>query len=143
MDKLYLIATIAGQGVAIRAAAVDSVVEIGAISPVPLSAPHIAGLAALRSRLLTIICTEQALGLTPSGKASSRAVIVEVDGHYYGLVVGTIDDARIIEADPVPIRARLHPGWARVAIGMIDFEGESLILIDPQRLIAGPEEMAA
>jgi purine-binding chemotaxis protein CheW len=42
---------------------------------------------------------------------------------------------------PQPIRARLAPGWARVALGMLDYDGDSILLIDPERLVAGPEEM--
>lgn len=142
MDKLFLLCTIAGQSVAIRAAQVDSVVDIGAIAPVPLAPAHVVGLAALRSRLLTVICCNRALGLPAPAKPSSRAVVVTVDGHPYGLLVGAIDDARVIEQEPVPIRARLEAGWARVATGMVDFEGEALLLVEPERLIAGPEEHA-
>lgn len=143
MDKLFLLCTIAGQPVAIRAAQVDSVVDIGAIAPVPLAPPYVVGLAALRSRLLTIICCNRALGLDAPTKPSSRAVVVAVDGHHYGLLVGSIEDARIIEREPVPIRARLEPGWAGVALGMIEFEGEALLLIDVEKLVAGPEERLA
>ena len=52
MEALKLIARIADQQVAISADTVESVVEVEAITPVPLAAPHIAGLAALRSRVL-------------------------------------------------------------------------------------------
>ncbi|WP_414903016.1 chemotaxis protein CheW [Sphingomonas flavalba] len=142
MDKLFLLCTIAGQPAAIRAVQVDSVVDIGPIAPVPLAPPHVIGLAALRSRLLTIICCNRALGLPPPAKPTSRAVVVTVDGHPYGLLVGSIDDARVIEQEPVPVRARLEPGWARVVTGMVDFEGEALLIVDPERLIGGPEEDA-
>jgi purine-binding chemotaxis protein CheW len=143
MENLYLICSIAGQPVAIRAATVDSVVDIGAVSPVPMAPPHVAGLAALRSKLLTIICCERALGFPVSPRSTRRAVIVSVDGHHYGLLVGTIEDASVIERDVVPIRAKLEPGWARVAEGMIEHDGEALLLVDPAKLIAGPEEIFA
>lgn len=143
MEKLYLIATIAGQPVAIRAAMVESVVDIGQISPVPLAPPHVAGLAALRSKVLTVICCERALGLVPVPRRSARIVVVEIDGHSYGLLVGTIEDARVIEEPPAPIRARLDAGWARVAIGMLDFDGEPVLLVDPEQIVAGGDEMLA
>ena len=143
MDNLYLIATIAGQSVAIRAAAVHSVVDIDAIAPVPLAPAHIAGLATLRSQVLTVICCECALGLDQRPTAKKRAVIVEVDGHHYALLVGTIDDVRAIEEAPAPVRARLDGGWARIARGLLDYEGESVLLIDHEALIAGPEPLAA
>lgn len=143
MDKLYLIATIAGQPVAIRAELVESVVDIGEVSPVPLAPPHVAGLAALRSRVLTVICCERALGLSPAPRARGRIVVVDVDGHHYGLLVGTIEDARVIDEAPQPIRARLDAGWARVALGMLDYDGETLLLVDPERIVAGCDDAVA
>jgi purine-binding chemotaxis protein CheW len=143
MDKLYLIATISGQPVAIRASLVDSVVDLGDIAPVPLAPAHVAGLAALRSKVLTVICCECSLGLTESPANIKRAVVVSIDGHYYGLLVGSIEDARVIEEPPQPIRARLEAGWARVSMGMLEYDGEALLLIDPERIIAGPDEALA
>lgn len=143
MDKLYLIATIAGQAVAIRAALVESVVDVGTVAPVPLAPPHVAGLAALRSRVLTVISCERSLGLESAGRASSRVVVVSIDGHHYGLLVGSIEDARLIDEPPQPIRARLDAGWARVALGMLDYHGEALLLIDPERIVSGPDEALA
>lgn len=143
MDKLYLIATIAGQPIAIRSSLVDSVVDLGAVAPVPLAPPHVAGLAALRSKVLTVISSEWSLGLTTGKAAGRRAVVVNIDGHYYGLLVSSIDDARIIDQQPEPIRGRLEAGWERVALGMLEHEGEALLLIDPERLIAGPDQAIA
>jgi purine-binding chemotaxis protein CheW len=143
MDNLYLIATIAGQPVAIRAEMVESVVDLGAIAPVPLAPMHVAGLAALRSKVLTVICCECALGIEQAPRGTSRAVVVSIDGHHYGLLVGAIEDARVIDEPPQAIRGRLDAGWSRVAIGMLEYDGEALLLIDPERIIAGPEEALA
>jgi len=143
MEKLYLIATIAGQSVAIRASLVESVVDLGAIAPVPLAPPHVSGLAALRSKVLTVICCECSLRLAETRQTQRRAVVVSIDGHHYGLLVGSIDDARVIDEPPQPIRGRLEAGWARVALGMLEYEGEALLLIDPEQIIAGPDEALA
>ncbi|NNM75703.1 chemotaxis protein CheW [Sphingomonas sp. ID1715] len=143
MEKLYLIATIAGQPIAIRASLVESVVDLGDVAPVPLAPSHVAGLAALRSKVLTVICCECSLGLAETGSKGKRAVVVSVDGHHYGLLVGSIDDARVIDEPPQPIRGRLEAGWARVALGMLELDGEALLLVDPEQIIAGIEEAQA
>lgn len=137
MDRLYLIATIAGQPVAMRAAAIDSVVDIGAVIPIPAAPVHVAGLAALRSRVLTVICSEAALGLSGRARSTARGVVVAIDGHHYAIAVGGIDDACVIVAEPQPVRIRLEPGWAAVAEAMLPFGDEMLLLIDPVRLIEG------
>ena len=57
MNELLLIVTIAGSRVALPAAAVESVVELDTLIPVPRAPVHVAGLSALRSRVLTVIDT--------------------------------------------------------------------------------------
>ena len=51
MSSLFLIATIAGERVAIDAAAIEAVVDLWQIVPVPLAAEHVIGVAAVRSRV--------------------------------------------------------------------------------------------
>ena len=63
MNELLLIVTIAGQRVALPADAVESVVELDTLIPVPRAAPHVAGLSALRSRVLTVIDCMRSLEL--------------------------------------------------------------------------------
>ena len=55
MNELLLIVSIAGSRVALPAVAVESVVELEALIPVPRAPEHLAGLSALRSRVLTVI----------------------------------------------------------------------------------------
>lgn len=144
MEDLYLICSIAGQRVALPAADVESVIEIDGITPVPLVAPHVAGLFALRSRVLTIIDSVAALelGTTAIGGAM-QAVIVGCDGHLYGLLVDQVDDVVAIAAAVGSAKAALGKGWARAAKGTVEHEGEAHLLIDPAALIAGPVAAAA
>lgn len=144
MDSLFLIVVIAGQRVAMPANHVESVIEIDQITPVPLVAPHVAGLFALRSRVLTIIDSVAALdlGKTPAGEAM-QAVIVACDNHPYGLLVDHVEDVVVRSGAVQPVRAALGEGWARAALGVIEHEGNALLLIDPAVLIAGPVAIAA
>lgn len=144
MNELYLIAGIAGERIALSSAHVESVVEIDAITAVPMVAPHIAGLAALRSRVLTIVDTLAALDLGQAERDEIlQAVIVTVDGHLYGLLVDQVEDVVSLSDPPAPIRAVLSPGWARVTIGSVEIDGDALLLIDPAALVAGPAGLAA
>ena len=63
MSELLLVVVIAGERVALPAAAVESVVELDTLIPVPRAAPHVAGLSALRSRVLTVIDCMRSLEL--------------------------------------------------------------------------------
>ena len=62
---LFLIAHVAGRAVAIDGAQVDSVVDLGDVVPAPGAVRAVRGLAALRSRVVTVIDTGVALGKTP------------------------------------------------------------------------------
>jgi purine-binding chemotaxis protein CheW len=141
--SLYLIARIAEETIALNASQIGSVVEIDAINPVPRVPRHVAGLFALRSRVLTVIDTSAALGLGMVGRDGTlNAVIVESEGHSYALLVEQVED--VIEApEPDPCPALLGLAWRTAALGTIRRGDEAILLIDPAALIAGAERVAA
>jgi purine-binding chemotaxis protein CheW len=145
MNELLLIVTIAGERVALPAAAVESVVELDALIPVPRAAPHVAGLSALRSRVLTVIDCQRSLelGLTVVENGIREAAVVELDGHHYALMVDLVEDVVEALADPTPVRAAMGAGWERVSTGMVETEEGPLLLIDVAALISGAEARAA
>lgn len=134
MTELFLIAYVAGRGIAIPAAHIDSVVDIGEIVPVPCAEPAVRGLAALRSRVVTVIDTGVALGLVPLGK-TARAVITRVDGHHYAVLVDSLEDVASFERRPLSFGAALGPGWRRAAAGLVERDGEPLLVLDPTTLV--------
>lgn len=141
MNRLYIILELAGQRVAIRAEHVDAVVDVDAIAPAPLAARHIAGIAALRSRVITIIDARAALGepSTLGDRATRhRSVVVQIDGHGYGLIVDSVEDVLDIAGEPEPINADLGGEWKRLALGVLRAGDDDVLLIDPERLIEGP-----
>ena len=140
MDQLYLLARIDGQAVALPAAQVDSVVEVDGFTPVPRGPAHVAGLAPLRSRVLTVIDTRAALGLdsAPAGEgAVAQAAVVSPDGHLYGLLLDAVEDVATIPDAPRPLRSGLASGWARASSGVVEHEGRALLVLSPAALVAG------
>jgi purine-binding chemotaxis protein CheW len=140
MNELLLIVTIAGSRVALPAAAVESVVELDALIPVPRAPAHLAGLSALRSRVLTVIDTLRSLELGESDCSDGirEAAVVEVEGHHYALIVDVVEDVVEALSDPSPVRAAMGPGWQRASKGMVETEEGPLLLVDIDALIAGP-----
>lgn len=139
MNELLLIVTIAGSRVALPAAAVESVVELDALIPVPRAPAHVAGLSALRSRVLTVIDCRRSLELGESDCSNGirEAAVVEVEGHHYALIVDVVEDVVEALSDPSPVRAAMGPGWERVSKGMVETEEGPLLLVDIDALIAG------
>ena len=144
-NDLLLIVSVAGERVALPAAAVESVVELDTLIPVPRAAPHVAGLSALRSRVLTVIDCMQSLemGVTDCSDGIREAAVVEFDGHHYALIVDLVEDVVEALSDPQPVRASMGGGWERVAKGMVDTENGPLLLVDVAALITGAEAKAA
>jgi len=140
---LYLIARIDQEVVALPATEIGSVVEVDQIAAVPRVPAHVAGLFALRSRVLTVIDTRSSLDLGVIDRdAAMTAVIVECDGHSYALLVDEVDD--VIEAgQPEPCPALLSTSWRRAAKGTIRRGEDAILLIDPAVVVAGPEPLAA
>ena len=139
MAELLLIARLGGRRIAFPAAQVEAVVELEGITPAPCAAPHVAGLAALRSRVLTVIDGLAALDLCRGTEAAARdAIVVPSGGHTYALIVEEVEDVIEAAAPAVPLAAPVGAGWDRVAIGTVEVEAELFLLVDPDLLIAGP-----
>jgi purine-binding chemotaxis protein CheW len=143
MNDLHLIAHVAGRTVAIASEQVESVVDIGEITPVPRADAIVRGLAALRSRVVTVIDTPVAVGLPPSGPAATRAVMVLRDGHHYALLVDALDDVAPFTLQPLANGMPLAPAWRAIARGLIEREGEPILVIDPLALLPGYVTAAA
>lgn len=145
MNALLLVVTIAGERVALPSEAVESVVELDTLIAVPRAAPHIAGLSALRSRVLTVIDCKRSLELGDSDCSDGirEAAVVELDGHHYALLVDLVEDVVEALGEPAPMRGAMGRGWDRVAIGMVESEVGPLLVIDVAALVAGQEFKAA
>ena len=78
----------------------------------------------------------------PDGRVRD-AIVVPSGGHTYALMVEEVEDVILAAAPAVPSRAPLGQGWDRVALGMVEADGELFLLVDPHQLIAGPAARAA
>jgi purine-binding chemotaxis protein CheW len=145
-DRLLVIVQIAGRRCAISALDVKSVIEIGAVTPIPRAPAWIAGITALRSQALTVIDCRIAIGLGGSGTGSGtdwptdhRAVVVAEGGHSYALRVDGIEDITTAADEPGQVPGGFGPEWSRIATGMIETMAGPALLVDLPALLAGPE----
>lgn len=139
INDLLLVTTIAGRSAALCAAEVESVIEIDAFVPIPLAPSPVIGLATLRSRVLTVIDVRAALGLEadPAAPHGRRAIVVELDGHSYALLVDTVLDVTPALSELVPTRADAGDGWAVAARGMVETAAGPLLVLDGASLALG------
>ncbi len=144
MNELVLMCVIAGRRAAIPALRVQSVIEIGEITPIPATPDFIRGLTALRSQALTVIDCPAALGLGVTAElAGKRAAVVDVDGHLYALVVDEAHDVCESRSEAVSVPGGFGHAWQAAALGMVETDDGPVVLVDVKALVAGPAARAA
>ena len=139
---MFLLAQMADRTVAISVDQVESVVDLGVIVPVPGAPPFVRGLAALRSKLMTVISSRTVLGAYIGLMAPRRAVVTVIDGHHYAVMVNELDEVAELELKPLPSGLPISGAWRAVACGVVDCGGEPLLAIDLRALVP-PAAMAA
>lgn len=136
MTDLCLLAAVAGQTIAIPACAVEGVVDVTDVTPVPRTAPHVLGLTAARSKIVTLIDVAAALGEAPLEPAG-RAIVAVVDGHRYAFRVDSVDEAMLLPP-PIPLAGTLRQGWRKAVIGRVEL-GETFALLLDLKFLSAPE----
>jgi purine-binding chemotaxis protein CheW len=135
MTELFLLARVADRGVGVPADQVVSVVDLGEIVAVPRAPAEVRGLAALRSRVVTVVDTALALGLPAHDMHATRAVITKVDGHVYAFLVQALEDVAPFARQPLSCGMALDGGWAAAGAGLIERDGEPLLVLDLAALV--------
>jgi purine-binding chemotaxis protein CheW len=144
MAELYLIATISGALVAIDAKKVESVVRVDEIEKIPCCSQLVAGLYALRSRVLTIIDSQYLVtGVSKPVLAGSTAVVVSIAGHSYGLIVDKTDDAVTFDEVKYVENVSLDTAWQQITSGVILHKDQLLMIVEIEKLISEPHQLAA
>ena len=129
-DTLFLFASIAGTPIAVRACAIEAVVRLSAVVPVPLTPVHVRGLAALRSRVLTVIDLEARIfGAAQPAPPAPLAIVADIAGHSYGFLIDTVKDICHEPGGVQPVRGRLDRAWQPFVSGLVDHDGRSHLLL--------------
>lgn len=155
MSELYLFATIGGERVAFRTTEIEAVVKLRELTPVPGAPRYVAGLSALRSRVLTIINAAEIISARFSCDAGRscpdcvrqglvcHAIVCEISGHSYGLLVNGLEDIRMVDSPPMPVCGRLDPAWQPHVRGVIENEGQSYFILSVATFLGGGFAQAA
>lgn len=144
MTALYLIAHINGCRVAIESDRVESIVHVPDIVAVPKSDPSVAGLFALRSRVLTLIDSQYIVtGMRRQLEKGCLAVVAEIGGHHFGLAVDRVEDVVSISSDDIETAIQPSDIWKSIISETASVDGELVMILDPSKLVAGELALAA
>ncbi len=137
MNELLLIARIADRRCAFKADQVQSVIDLGRVTPIPCAPDYIVGLAALRSQALTVIDCRRVIGEDPETfETELRAPVVCVNGHSYALVVDKVEDVAESISEAEAVLGGFGAGWTPIADGMVETAEGPVLLMDVSAIIA-------
>lgn len=141
MNDLLLIASIADRRCAFRAEQVQSVIDLGKITPIPCAPDYIVGMTALRSQALTVIDCRRVIGEDPAQFGSDmRAPVVSVNGHSYALVIDKVEDVTETGSEAESVIGGFGEEWTRISKGMIETADGPVLLLDVDAIISVPGE---
>jgi purine-binding chemotaxis protein CheW len=136
MTSAFVIASVGSQRIALDATEVESIIRLGDITPVPGSPPHVAGLCAVRSAVLTVVDVARAAGQQPCAEAIHAAIVTR-DGHRYALRIDHVQDIETIGEMPIATGASIGKGWHSVAPSRIEAAQGVALLLSIDAVIAG------
>lgn len=144
MAELYLIAHIDGCRVAINSGRIESIVQIPEIISVPRVDPSIAGLFALRSRVLTLIDSQYSVtGHRQQLAKGCLAVVVEISGHHYGFAVDKVEDVVSISDEVIQKSISPSAKWRPIISDVAQVGDHLVMILDPTKMVQCDQLLAA
>lgn len=139
---LVLTLTVAGQNCGVPVLAVRDVLGSQTITPIPLAPAEIAGAMNLRGRIVTAVDLRRRLRLPPrEAGAKPMSVVVEQGGELYAMLADEVGEVIPLAAEErAPNPPTLEPLWREVSRGVHRRDGQLLILLDVERLLAIGDE---
>jgi purine-binding chemotaxis protein CheW len=118
--------------------AVEEVVDVEQVVPVPLAPAEVCGLINLRGRIVVAVDVRESLGLPARPEGRSRVhVVLAADGEPASLVVDEVGDVV-----PMPDSAReevpetVAPALRRLVTGAFQLASSLLLVLDPDLVLA-------
>lgn len=142
----YVTVVIGGQLFGLPIHKVHDVFVPESMTPVPLSAPEVAGVLNLRGRIVTAINMRRRLGLPPrEGDHGIMAVGIEYRGESYGLIIDEVGEVLNLEAASREANpANLDRRWAEISAGVHRLSGQLMVILDVERVLGRMmDQMAA
>jgi purine-binding chemotaxis protein CheW len=135
---LVLTLSVGGQSCGVPVLVVRDVLGTQSITPIPLAPQEIEGAMNLRGRIVTAVDLRRRLGLPPRADgAQPMSVVVEHGGELYAMLADAVGDVvPLSAADRAPNPPTLDQLWREVSRGVHRRDGQLLILLDVDRLLA-------
>jgi purine-binding chemotaxis protein CheW len=143
--KEYVTVMIGGQLFGLPILRVQDVFAPERLTRVPLAPPEVAGVLNLRGRIVTLIDLRRLLGLEDrKDESQPMAVGVEHGGESYGLLIDSVGEVlKLDDASREPNPINLDPRLARMSAGIHRLEGQLLMVVDVDHVLASGNKAIA
>ncbi len=134
--RQFVTVRIGGQLFGVPISSVNEVFVPDQITPVPLAPREIDGVLNLRGRIVTMVDMRRMLGLS-DGSVARMAVGIERTGETFALLIDGVGDVLLLDASTHENNPpNLEEEWMRYSDGVHRLEGELLVLLDVERVLA-------
>lgn len=136
-EIILAVVKIAGRYFGLDLGVVREFTNISRVTTIPCCPEHVVGNMNLRGEILTLIDICQPLNITQEHQRGTKAVVIEVDDVFAGLVVEEVHDVvnfRPEEFKSVPVA--MDTTTASYLKGIADYQNQTLNFIDLPKLIA-------
>ncbi len=135
---LVLTFTVGGQPCGVPVLAVRDVLGPQAITRIPLAPDEIEGAMNLRGRIVTAMDLRRRLGLPARPQGSQpMSIVVEHGGELYAMLADQVGEVVPLSlGDRAPNPPTLDHLWREVSRGVYRRDGQLLILLDVERMLA-------
>lgn len=135
---LVLTLAVAGQPCGVPVLVVRDVLGTQTITRIPLAPGEVEGAMNLRGRIVTAVDLRRRLGLAPRpAETRPMSIVVEQGGELYAMLADSVGEVLPLAAeDRAPNPPTLDPVWRDVSRGVYRRDGQLLILLDVERLLA-------
>lgn len=136
--ELVLTFTVGGQACGVPVLAVRDVLGPQSITPIPLAPAEIEGAMNLRGRIVTAMDLRRRLGLAArEAGAEPMSIVVEQGGELYAMLADEVGEVLPLSpAESAPNPPTLEHRWRDVSRGVQRRDGQLLILLEVERLLA-------
>lgn len=137
MEGKYLTFTLAGEEYGFAILAVQEIIGMMPVTPVPHSHPCIRGVVNLRGRVIPIVDLRRRFGMPNAGTPETCIIILRAQGQLVGIAVDAVTDVRLASAaeiEPPPAFGRDVD--VSCIMGIAKSEGRVRMLLDADRVLA-------
>jgi purine-binding chemotaxis protein CheW len=137
-EELVLTLSVGGQHCGVPVLSVRDVLGPQTITPIPLAPSEIEGAMNLRGRIVTAVDLRRRLALPPRPEgAQPMSIVVEHGGELYSMLADVVGEVvPLSAADRAPNPPTLDQLWREVSRGVHRRDGQLLIVLDVERLLA-------